>query len=102
MHINNHPIPLLTIHNSGNNNQLILHDEVANAPLVLAAGSEEVEFQGGRELHEQQEREAQDGPQGEVCGPHCGLNLQWGRYFIWREWRWGGSKGGDGKTAGRE
>lgn len=63
MHINNHPIPLLTVHNSRNNNQLILHDEVANTPLVLAGRGEEVEFQGGRELHQEEQREAQDGPQ---------------------------------------
>lgn len=77
VHINHLPIALRPAYTGGHHHELVIPDEVADASFLR--GGVEVEFQGGRELHEDEE-EREECPRDELRGPHRGggLFLVWG------------------------
>ena len=70
MHVDALAITLLPAHDSRHNDQLVLGDVVPDASLGRAGSGDEVEFQGGGELHHEEE-EREDGPHCEWRGTHC-------------------------------
>ena len=67
MHINNLPIALIPTHDSRDNNQLILQDEIPYAPFILrrvARDSGEVESQRGRKLRDEHEGDEEGAEEG--------------------------------------
>lgn len=69
MHVNHLSITPFAAHNSRHDDKLVLEHEVAYASLTLS--SDNIELEGGRDLHKKEEKKREGRPHRQSRRPHC-------------------------------